>query len=380
MMRRRTGLRTLAGAMVVAMAAVGCGDGGSEAEPAPAAALPTTSEAPPSGEASAAEEERPSEEESDADVYTVSPEGSDDAPGTDDEPFATIQHGIEVLEPGDTLLVRGGTYREQVELPYAEMTRGTPDAPITVEAAPGERPVIEGRLRLSGADHWTIRGINVTWSEENEDDDHMVQFRGGTGWRFTEAEVWGARSFSAVNVGHGAHDFQLDHLYVHDTFPTNDVNQDHLIYIASGNEGGLIEHNVLATSPNGRGIKVGPGSPSEPGSDDLVIRYNTFVDNHGPSNLRFSGDSSDNLVYRNIFVRPAEGEAAVSAFELTGRNNVVRDNIFWEAGVAVASVDGVVDEGRNEFVDPQFADPDAGDYRPTNPAAEGYGAFAESSP
>lgn len=319
-------------------------------------------------------------DETDERLRFVAPTGSDGAAGTEEAPFRTIQHAIRQLEPGDTLVVRGGTYREQVELPYAEMTRGRTDAPIVVQAAAGERPIIEGRFRLSGADHWTIRGINVTWSDENEDDEHMVQFRGGTGWRFTEAEVWGARSFSAINVGHGAHDFRLDNLYVHHTHPSNDLNQDHLIYLASGNEGGVVEHNILAVSPNGRGIKVGPGALSEPGSDDVVIRYNTFYANTGPSNIRFSGDSSHNEVYGNIFVRPADGEAAVSSFELVGRNNVVRDNLFWEADAAVAEEDGLIDGGGNALVDPRFVDPEAGDFRTRNPAAEGFGAYARPGP
>jgi hypothetical protein len=305
----------------------------------------------------------------------VSPSGDDDDAGTEDEPFRTLQHAMERLRPGDVLVVDGGTYREEVVLPGEVLRPGRPDAPITVQAAPGERPVIVGRLGLTGADHWTVDGINVTWAPGTDSDEHMVQFLGGTGWRFTNAEVWGAESFSALNVDNGASDFRLDHLFVHDTLRSNDRNQDHLIYIASGNEGGVIERNVLARSPNGRGIKVGPGSSDEPGSDHLVIRYNTFYDNQGPSSVRFSGDSSDNEVYGNLFV-DVDDEAAVTAFELEGDGNVVRGNAHWDTEGAVDATDGLSDGGGNVEVDPQFADPGNGDFTVRNAEAAGYGAFA----
>lgn len=309
-------------------------------------------------------------------VSWVAPWGSDSAPGTSAAPYRTIGHGMRALQPGETLVVRGGTYRERIEISFTTIPRGRPDAPITVQAYPGERPVIEGRLRLSGADHWTIRGINVTWSENNASNEHMVHFRGGSNWRFTDAEVWGAKSFSAILVNDGARDFQLDHLYVHHTHPTNGLNQDHLLYIAEGNTGGLIERNVLAHSPNGRGVKVGPGSLSQPGSDWLTIRYNTFYANTGPSNLRFSGSSSNNEAYGNLLVRSGANSAAITSYELTGTGNVAHDNAAWDATGVVEPEEGLRDGGGNVMVDPAFADPANGDFRPTNPEAAEYGAHA----
>src|SRR5262249_18330399 len=45
-------------------------------------------------------------------TYYVSPTGSDSNPGTFARPFATVNRGVRVLRPGDTLLVRKGTYPE----------------------------------------------------------------------------------------------------------------------------------------------------------------------------------------------------------------------------------------------------------------------------
>lgn len=306
----------------------------------------------------------------------VDPDGSDAGSGTSEEPFGSLTTAFERLQPGDTLIVRGGTYSEDVVL-RDELTPGTAGAPIVVRAAPGERPMIEGRLVLHGADHWHLRGINVTWSERNDSNDHMVVFNGGVGFRFSHAEVWGARSFAAIVTGYGSRDFRLDHLYVHDTYESNGPNQDHLIYLSADSTGGTVERNVLARSPNGRGVKLGPGSLSEPGASGNVIRYNTFYANGGPSNIQLSGDSSDNEIYGNLLVQPRRGSEAVTAWSLEGAANVVRDNAVWDAGGVLEGDDGLIDGGGNVRIDPMFADADDGDFRPTNPEASAYGAFAE---
>lgn len=72
--------------------------------------------------------------------YYVSPRGSDANPGSETQPWRTIQHAADTLEPGDTAWVRRGRYRERISLTKS----GLPGQPITLRAFPGERPVIDG--------------------------------------------------------------------------------------------------------------------------------------------------------------------------------------------------------------------------------------------
>jgi hypothetical protein len=72
-------------------------------------------------------------------TYYVAVGGSNEAPGTKGQPWATIGHAVEQLRPGDTLFVRGGTYFERPEINVS----GTAAAPITIQAYPGEFPVID---------------------------------------------------------------------------------------------------------------------------------------------------------------------------------------------------------------------------------------------
>ena len=309
-------------------------------------------------------------------VRFVAPSGSDAAPGTPEEPWRSLQHALTSISAGQTLYVRGGTYTENVHVTGSQVHPGTSTRPIHVLAYPGERPVVEGLLWLTNPSYWYLDGISVTWSRANSSDDHMVKLLGGTGWRFGNAELWGARSYAALLVGRGATDFLVDHNFIHDTYASNDENQDHLMYIDNGPDGsGVIEQNILARSPNGRGVKLGPGSLDQPGTDNIVIRYNTFYDNRGPSNIQLSGSSSDNQVYGNLLDEPADGSANITAWNLTGRNNVVRDNLGGHsAGVADFDSDGFVDGGGNVHADPKLTDPARDDFTPQQPKAARYGS------
>lgn len=71
----------------------------------------------------------------------VGPNGSDQASGTPSAPLQTIQAAFDKASPGDTIVLREGTYREGVAL---KNKSGSEGSPITLVAAKGEKPVISG--------------------------------------------------------------------------------------------------------------------------------------------------------------------------------------------------------------------------------------------
>ncbi|MGA3373410.1 MAG: right-handed parallel beta-helix repeat-containing protein [Terracidiphilus sp.] len=85
-----------------------------------------------------------------ATTYYVSPTGSDSAPGTEAQPFATVQHGVNQLSAGDTLILRAGNYHENVTVANS----GTASAPITLAAYSGETPTLMGTQPVTGP--WTV--------------------------------------------------------------------------------------------------------------------------------------------------------------------------------------------------------------------------------
>lgn len=306
-------------------------------------------------------------------VLHVDPNASETGDGSIDRPFNLLGVALQSLKAGQTLIVHEGTYTEQIDL--RDLGVGTADEPIVVRPADGERPVVVGLLWLSGLEHWTIEGINVTWDDErNSSNQHMVKLDGGRNWRFSDAEIWGARSFAGVLVSGLPENFVLSGLYVHDTAPANDRNQDHLIYLNCGTHGGLIERNLLVGSKNGRAIKIGPESPDGNWVGNLVIRYNTMIDNRGPSNVQFAWRTTDVTLENNLMVGALENRGNVTTFELTGGGNVVRNNAGWDAiGVLEPHVN-IEDGGGNVLADPMFSDD--GTFRPTNPELENFGYLA----
>ena len=107
-----------------------------------------------------------------ADVLHVSTHGSDaEADGTDAEPYGSIGAAVRAAPAGSTIVVEAGVYREQVDV----------DRPVSIVAAPGDRPW------LSGAD------VVDTWTSE-----------GGRWWTrapAVEREVWSAGMIGAEPAG-----------------------------------------------------------------------------------------------------------------------------------------------------------------------------------
>jgi hypothetical protein len=281
----------------------------------------------------------------------VSPSGADGNPGSSAAPFKTLTKAMKTLGPGDTLVVHGGTYAEKVKV---SARPGTAAAPVRVEAAPGERPVVKGLLWLNGASHWTLDGINVTWGSGSSSSEHMVKMTGGENWRLTNAEIWGARSYAAVLVAGAPKGWRLDHLNVHDTYRSNGTNQDHLVYVNAGTGGGVIERSVFARSENGRGIKVGPSSSGGAATGNVVIRYNTFQDNRGPSNIQLSYSATGNRIYRNVFDGSGSGKSNITAYNLKGTGNVAHDNVGWRSAGVLDRSSNLRDGGGNVMVDPRL--------------------------
>lgn len=88
-------------------------------------------------------------------VWYVSTDGSDTASGSFSAPFRTLAYAVTNLNAGDTLCLRGGVYRETLQVPQS----GTRDAPVTVTACNGESAVLSGCDEVPGP--WSLASNGI---------------------------------------------------------------------------------------------------------------------------------------------------------------------------------------------------------------------------
>lgn len=79
--------------------------------------------------------------------YHVATHGQDSQSGSPDAPLRTIQRAADLAQPGDTITVHQGVYRERVDPPRGG---ASDENRIVYQAAPGENVVITGAEPLKG--------------------------------------------------------------------------------------------------------------------------------------------------------------------------------------------------------------------------------------
>jgi hypothetical protein len=127
--------------------------------------------------------------------FVVATAGSDDNPGTEAKPFATLARAREAVRKVNaggppratvTVLVRDGTCALKETLVFGPEDSGTPERRIVYAAYPGEKPVLSGGRAITG---WK-RSEGGRWVAD------VPAARVG-GWRFTQLFVNGKRQARA---------------------------------------------------------------------------------------------------------------------------------------------------------------------------------------
>ena len=99
---------------------------------------------------------------------------SDNNNGTENFPFATIQKAADIAQPGDTIIIHKGTYRETV----TPKNNGTAVNPITYRAADGENVVVSALDKISGFIHYRDNIYCVSLPEELGQSRNFIVYNG----------------------------------------------------------------------------------------------------------------------------------------------------------------------------------------------------------
>jgi hypothetical protein len=95
---------------------------------------------------------------------------SDQNPGSEEQPWRTIQHAAEVVQAGDIVLIHAGVYPESVTL----KAEGLPRAPIVFRAFGDDEVVLEGADQFP-ADRWQrVEGFEHVYATPLERDPGQV--------------------------------------------------------------------------------------------------------------------------------------------------------------------------------------------------------------
>ncbi len=174
-MRRRKMLALIGMGLVA-----GCpsqSDSGADSTPSPAATATSidTATPPPTGTPTSTETPTATPRENPNTIFVNSQVGYPGAPGTTDNPLDSIQRALERAQPGDTIQVRPGEYRERLEPPHG----GEPGKPITITGPPDavlKSDPQQYNVVLIRKSHIHITGITIDGLENPEAPENVASY------------------------------------------------------------------------------------------------------------------------------------------------------------------------------------------------------------
>jgi hypothetical protein len=281
-------------------------------------------------------------------VFHVATNGSDSNPGSQAQPWATVQKALETLQPGQRAQVHAGTYTQALDLTRA----CTASAPCTVEGAPGEaRPVLritnDHVLRAeSSAAYWRVRGF--TFRDSNITSGGLVDLYGHH-LEISDSELTAAGD-QGFYLDEGSSNVQILRNWIHNS-GLGRMHQSHGIYL-QGNDH-LVADNLIHDMPTGFGIQVydknsrsiivhntavsnghaGIVVGGSGGVDRIVVRNNIFAFNSTRGIQMDSTCPSDSVGDHNVLFGNGDGdvEGGCSGFDSSG-GNIGADPLFADFG------------------------------------------------
>jgi hypothetical protein len=305
-------------------------------------------------------------------TYWVDPGGTDGGPGSQAQPWRTLQHAVDRVDPGDTIIVRGGTYAGmRIERP------GAPGAWITLSAEPGaivDRPgpdnrhdsnveletwdgpgtvsywVIEG-LEVKDAPNW---GIDVRGSEDSHS--HHITIRSNhvhhNGVASTKTGIFFAFTDDVVVVANDSHHNGEHGIYLSNSGDRFRVNRNHLHDnercglhmngdLSLGGDGTISNGRVVGNLIEGNGAEGCAGINLD-GVTKVFIAENVIVENHATGIAVFREDgavcSRDVTIVNNTIVQAADGRWGLvmggpGCRDVTLLNNVILTRHAWRGAI-----------------------------------------------
>jgi parallel beta-helix repeat protein len=296
-------------------------------------------------------------------AYFVAPTGSDSNSGTALKPWATLQHAVDDIRPGDNIEVLTGTYSG------CRITKtGTASAPCTLQAAPGAKVVVNapGSKNLHGSDieiyssdrtvsYWVINGLETCNAPSGAGIDIRVASHITVENCFSHNNfMWGIflakTDYPTITHNHCSYSTAQHGIYDSDSgdYATVTYNEcDHnngcgIQFNADRHDGGdgdmvgnLIAENIIHDNGAGKtipGVESGGGAAINcDGFVSSTIENNLLYNNHAGGLVLWQHDaavgSHNNVVVNNTIIMPTGSRWAVN-INHGSTNNVLYNNII----------------------------------------------------
>jgi len=309
------------------------------------------------------------------DVCTLyaSPEGSEGASGSIEDPFPSVQRLADSLSPGQTGCLLEGTYISDGEIILSR--GGREDARLTLRSAPGARAEIRGRLWIRrSADYVTVQDLDLVGSAppRNPGDESSSVTVNARGVRLINNNITNHNSTICISLGNPrwgpASNTLIKHNRIHHCGKLPPTNHHHGIYIGYATHTKVIANLIYKNAD--RGIQLYPNAQNS------TIQGN-IIDANGEGIL-FSGlrehSSSGNLLENNIISNSRVRWNVAANWrraQAPGTDNLLSRNCLWASNPdPYYRKDGGVTSGRpgftatrNLIAKPLYAAPGRGDYR-----------------
>lgn len=307
-----------------------------------------------------------------ANTYYVATNGNKSNPGTANAPWRTLQFAVDAIAPGDTILVKAGTYvgcriGNSGQIGAVKTLKAEPGAAVLINA-PGpsnkHSSNIEIELFDSTVSYWVIDGFEISNSPRHGVDIRITSYitvqncythhngtptvRGdGVFLAFSDYPVI-QNNETSFNSEHGIyHSNSGDH-------PTIRGNRSHdnascgMHFNGDLSQGGdgiisfaVIEKNIIYE--NGA---LGGSAINCDGVSDSIIRNNLLYNNHASGISLYAIDaaegSSRDKVYNNTIIQAAGARWCINIPASSGApnptGNVIKNNILYQPDSARGSV------------------------------------------
>lgn len=253
--------------------------------------------------------------------FYVSKSGDDSNPGTEEEPWETIQKAANTLTAGQTVYIKEGTYNERVVLKHS----GTSDGYITFTNYPGDQVIIDGAGIDWGFDWETLLNVNSK---------HYIHINGirviNSRWAGIgcEADFNGAQNVIVSNCS--TYNTQASGIaFYNAAYITVDGNTVEKACTAHGSQEGISISNVYTFTI----------------SNNQVFDITNSVEGAGGEAIDAKNGSSNGRIFNNTVYDIAKIGIYVDAYEKTSIYIQVFDNHIYNCaeGIAVAAErDGVL--------------------------------------